>query len=131
MTFLRENREMPKKSMAATDATDRTYIGVTRARARACTAYRGEPVASVAAVPPAAEPIDQWLAERCRLDPNATCGTSSLYADWASWALARGEYVGSVKALPSRSSRRGFRSYMTSRYRGFIGLALRSDPAVS
>jgi hypothetical protein len=76
------------------------------------------------------EPIDQWLAERCRLDPNATCGTSSLHADWRSWALAQGECVGSVKALALALSRRGFRRYMTARYRGFVGLALRDAPGV-
>jgi hypothetical protein len=76
------------------------------------------------------KPIDQWLAERCRLDPNATCGTSGLFADWRSWAFARGEYIGSVKAFALALSHRGFRRYMTSRYRGFIGLALGDAPKV-
>jgi hypothetical protein len=80
-------------------------------------------------VMPAMEPIDAWLAERCFLDPNATGGTGGLFADWTSWALARGEYVGSVKAFVLAVGRRGFRTARTRLQRGFIGLALRSDPA--
>jgi hypothetical protein len=110
--------------MTATVAAGHTLITVTRAHTRAYSAHRGEPAASAAVVSPEAEPIDQWLAERCVLDSNSTCGTSSLYADWRSWALAQGEYVGSIKAFALALSRRGFRRYMTSRYRGFIGLAL-------
>lgn len=78
---------------------------------------------------PAMEPVDEWLAERCFLDPNATCGTGGLFADWTSWALAHGEYVGSVKSFALAIGRRGFRSARTRLQRGFIGLALRSDPA--
>jgi hypothetical protein len=121
---------MPTKSVAATVAAGHTLITVTRAHTRAYGAHRGEPAASAAVVAPEAEPIDQWLTERCRLDPNATCGTSNLHADWASWALTRGEYIGSIKAFALALSRRGFRRYMTSRYRGFIGLALSGAPTV-
>ena len=77
---------------------------------------------------PTMAPIDEWLAERCFLDPNATCGTGGLFADWTSWALARGEYVGSVKAFALAIGRRGFRSARTRLQRGFIGLALRANP---
>lgn len=68
---------MPAKSMAATVATGHTYNAVTRAHTRACSTHRGEPAASVALD---AEPIDQWLAERRSLDPNATSDTSGLLA---------------------------------------------------
>jgi hypothetical protein len=78
---------------------------------------------------PAMEPVDEWLAERCFLDPNATCGTGGLFADWRSWALANEKYVGSVKAFALALGRRGFRSARTRLQRGFIGLALRADPA--
>ena len=121
---------MPMKSMAATGAAGHTLITVTRAHTRTCNAHRGEPAASAAVVAPEAEPIDQWLAERCRLDPNATSGTSGLHADWTAWALAHGEYVGSVKSFALALSRRGFRRYMTNRYRGFIGLTLGGGPTV-
>ena len=128
MTILRENREMPKKSMAATEVTDRTYIGVTRVRARACTAYRGQPVASVAATQPATELIDHWIAQRCRLDPNAACGTRCLYEDWASWAKSYGEYVGTVKRFALALVALGFQRANTSQRRGFRGLTLKRSP---
>jgi hypothetical protein len=78
---------------------------------------------------PAMEPIDEWLAQRCFRDPNATCGTGGLFADWTSWALAHGQYVGSVKSFALSIARRGFRNARTRLQRGFIGLALRAEPA--
>ena len=122
---------MSTKSMAATVAAGYPLITVTRAHTRAYSAHRGEPAASAAVVAPEAEPVDQWLTERCVLDPNTTCGTSALHADWAAWALGRGEFVGSVKALALALGRQGFRRYRTRLKHGFIGLALRSDPLTS
>jgi len=115
---------MSGKSKAVADVAGHTLITVTRAHTRACSAHKGEPATPATPVMPAMEPVDLWLAERCFLDPNATCGTGGLFADWTSWALARGEYVGSVKAFALALGRRGFRSARTRLQRGFIGLAL-------
>ena len=123
---------MPMKTDQFTGLTGSTYIGVTRAHARVCTADKGTPVRPVNGDAPYAPHltfsagIDLWLRQRCVLDHAACTMTAELFEDWQDWADGHGCYPGSVKLFALELAKLGFPKHKTCRTRGFRGLSLKS-----
>ena len=122
------------KEINGSDGCDGSYpYQPSRARIRARVALIGEnPQHPSQSSCPTAEPVDEWLAERCfsiRMRP----ADGSLFADWASWAWARGRVRRLGEGLrPRARTPTGFRKRARTRRKTarFIGLALRSDRCV-
>jgi putative DNA primase/helicase len=75
----------------------------------------------------AEDTFEQWIEEKCALDPSYFATTAELFTSWKAWTEAAGEFTGSQKRLSQKLEARGFRRDRRggARDRGFYGIALR------
>lgn len=75
--------------------------------------------------------LGQWVEERCIVspsyDPTYETKSSTLFADWKSWAAANGLNPGSNKSLTQALIERGFQRKHTNKGALFIGIKLDSS----
>jgi putative DNA primase/helicase len=73
----------------------------------------------------------QWLAECCEAEPGndrLRASAAALRTSWAAFAKAAGLKPETDKAFAGSLQRRGFVRVRTKAFRGYAGIALRSDP---
>ena len=70
------------------------------------------------------DPVAEWLAACCRLEPEAVTAAGDLRSSYEAWAERNGEKAISAKALGSALRARGCTSKPTKRQRTWQGIAL-------
>ena len=76
--------------------------------------------------------LAQWLAEGTEPSPSGWASSAALYAGWRQWCRDAGEAPGSQKRFSRMLAARGFApKRRRSGHRGFLGLALRPEPAAA
>lgn len=72
--------------------------------------------------------LQQWLADKCDLRPDAAGWwetSAELFASWTVYARAAGDEPGTMKSFGPAMRRKGFAAYRTKTVRGFKGIRIR------
>jgi putative DNA primase/helicase len=77
----------------------------------------------------AEDTIERWIADRCQRDPQAWTSSNVLFASWAAWTAATGEWTGTQKRFSQALKDRKFRPEHKSTGNGFVGLRISSTAA--
>lgn len=80
--------------------------------------------AATAAYLDAQDALSAWIAERCDCDPRQWEARATLFDDWAKWAAAAGEHVGSRSRFIDAMEARGFEQTKRQGL-GFRGISLK------
>jgi putative DNA primase/helicase len=77
----------------------------------------------------AEDTVERWIADRCQRDPQAWTSSNVLFASWAAWTAATGEWTGTQKRFSQALKDRKFRPEHKSTGNGFVGLRISSTAA--